>query len=102
MTSFVVLMFVVPWLMQTARMPYPQALALNIETLALLVLLSPVAGLLADRIGCRRAMLLGLGILIAGAWGCLRLMQSGRPGLDQFGERCSPSASPWPWCRSGR
>ena len=68
-------MFVVPWLMQTARMPYPQALALNIETLALLVLLSPVAGLLADRIGCRRAMLLGLGILIAGAWGCLRLMQ---------------------------
>jgi len=85
-TSFVVLMFIVPWLMQTAGLAYPDALALNIETLVLVVLLTPLAGLLGDRIGQRRAALIGLGILICGSWGFLRLMQSGHPALDRTGE----------------
>lgn len=85
-TSFVVLMFIVPWLMQTAGLGYSDALALNIETLLLVVFLTPLTGILGDRIGQRRAALIGLGILICGSWGFLRLMQSGDPALDLIGE----------------
>ncbi|MBP0445628.1 MFS transporter [Roseomonas sp. SSH11] len=84
--SFVVFMFTVPWLMQTAGMAYDDALAINLHTLLLLFMALPVAGLLADRFGHRRTVMLGVAGLLLGAHPLLAMMRSGDPLLDSLGE----------------
>lgn len=85
-TSFVVFMFIVPWLMQAAGMAYDDALAVNLQTLVLLFFAMPLAGLLADGVGHRRIALLGVAGLLLGAHPLLAMMRSGDPMLDTLGE----------------
>ena len=85
-TSFVVFMFIVPWLMQAAGRAYDDALAVNLQTLVLLCLAMPVAGLLGDRFGHRRIALLGVAGLLLGAHPLLAMMRSGDPLSDTLGE----------------
>ena len=85
-TSFVVFMFIVPWLMQSAGMAYDDALAVNLTTLFLLAVAMPLAGWLADGAGYRRTALVGVAALLIGAHPLLAMMRSGVPWLDTLGE----------------
>jgi len=73
--------------MATERMlPLQSALGLQTASIALMVVLTPLAGALADRVGRRRVVLSGLALLAALAAPLLMILRNGDPRDDLFAE----------------
>jgi MHS family proline/betaine transporter-like MFS transporter len=75
---YLVFVYVVTWLRTEVHLPFAAALELNTLSMALVLLVVPLAGLLSDRIG-RRPVLAGAaaGLLLL-AWPAMALMQGGQ------------------------
>ena len=73
-TFYTIFIYVAAWLPQQTSMSHAQALDIN--TIALLVLLVgiPSAGLLADRLGCRRTLIVGSASFLVFSYPLLWLM----------------------------
>lgn len=66
--TFVAFAFAVPWMVEVTGVSRQYALAVNLYGLVAVALLSLLGGALGDRVGRLRVSLLGLAILLAGAW----------------------------------
>jgi len=66
--------YVTTWLHQIDNIPQSTALALNSVALALLMVLTPLAGILSDRIGRKPMLLLGTSGIVVFAWPIFWLM----------------------------
>lgn len=66
--TFVAFAFAVPWMVEVTGVSRQYALAINLYGLVAVALLSLLGGALGDRVGRLRVSLLGLAILLAGAW----------------------------------
>lgn len=65
------------WLQQQAGVPASRALELNTVAMLLLLVITPLAGTLSDRVGRRVVMACGAGALILLAWPLMGLMLRG-------------------------
>ena len=66
--TFVGFAYAVPWMVQTAGVSKQHALGINLFGLFAVAVLSVVGGLLGDRLGRLRISILGLALLLLGAW----------------------------------
>lgn len=74
--TFVGFAYAVPWMVQVAGVTRVHALGINLYGLAAVALLSLAGGALGDREGRLRVSILGLAILLVGAWPAFHLMGS--------------------------
>lgn len=74
--TFVGFAYAVPWMMETAGVSRQHALMVNLYGLIAVGLLALLGGALGDRLGRLRVSLLGLAILLFGAWPAFSLLAS--------------------------
>jgi MHS family proline/betaine transporter-like MFS transporter len=74
------------WLHQVAHVPESRALGINTAAMALLLVISPIAGLASDRWGRRPVLALGAGGLALLAYPLMALMARGTPGAIFAGQ----------------
>jgi len=74
--TFVGFAFAVPWMVQVAGVTRLHALGINLYGLVAVALLSLAGGALGDHLGRLRVSILGLIVLLAGAWPAFQYMGS--------------------------
>jgi MFS transporter, MHS family, proline/betaine transporter len=74
------------WLHQVARVPESRALGINTAAMALLLVISPIAGLVSDRYGRRPVLAWAAGGLALFAYPLMALMARGTPGAIFAGQ----------------
>jgi MHS family proline/betaine transporter-like MFS transporter len=74
------------WLHQVARVPESRALSINTAAMALLLIVSPIAGLVSDRWGRRPVLAWAAGGLALFAYPLMALMARGTPGAIFAGQ----------------
>ncbi len=83
--SFVGFMYVVPWIVKEAGVSNTLAFIVNLVSLALCCVVTVLGGLLADRIGRVRTVILGASISLLFAWPIFLLFKSGALPLMLLG-----------------
>ncbi|HEX5385525.1 MAG TPA: MFS transporter [Gemmatimonadales bacterium] len=74
------------WLEQVAQVPAARALGINAAAMALMLVISPVAGAASDRLGRRAVLAWAAGALTLLAYPAMRLMMRGTPAAILAGE----------------
>jgi MHS family proline/betaine transporter-like MFS transporter len=83
---YTVAVFLGSFMASERMLPLKSALGLQTASIALMVVLTPLAGALADRFGRRRIVLSGLAALALLAWPLLMVLRNGDPSDDLFAE----------------
>jgi len=82
-TSYVLFVWLPTYLREMIPHPIPDALRINTLSMLVLLFAIPLGGMLSDRWGHRRMMMLASGLFLLSVWPLFRLLQGGDPAVAQ-------------------